>query len=1256
MRHALANGYARGEDWSEHPAKVAIMNSNKSRAGLRGRCVQIVTQAGLLIALVWILILLTMRHANQIAFAEAERESLVLTSVIAEQVSRSIRTIDNTLSFVAEDFTQPREPDRLRRLVESGGVRMDNLVLLSFVDGEGHLLQTNRGPSNPPIDLTDREHIRVHLDGKVSGLFVGKPVRGPASGQWSIQLTRAVMGSDGVPIGVIVGSLDPIYFESFWRNARLPGGMRIEVFGSDGALRASNGDIARELELKMTRAEIETTLGSGSAPSIRVPEGEHKDSRITLMKRIDGFPLVLRIEVDTSSPDGSLTALDTFYLLLGSMASCAILLLTWLLWRSTRLLVLKSEEAETARLQLRDAIEAVPEGFVLYDVEDRLAIMNESYRLLYARSSHSMRVGATFEEIIREGAKSGQYVGVEPNDVEDFVRQRMELHRNPSGPFEQQIDGGRWIRIEEKRTTAGGIVGFRSDITELKQRELALARQTALLSTTLEHMGEGLSVVDGEGRIVAYNSQFVTLLDIPQSAEIDGSLLKDVLAIFGQNGHVSSAQLIRDADEAFTISVAIPGKLVEWISNDGRVIELRSTALPDGGTVTLYNDVTEDREAELRIRASEALKSAMIATALDAIIITDEYGGILEFNAAAEQIFGWRASEVLGRVIGDIIVPERLRAQHKAGMKRYLQTREQKIIGQRLEVPAIDKLGREFPAELTVAAIAAGGRMRFSAYVRDISTRKQAEREALAAREAAEAASKAKTEFLAMVSHEFRTPMNGIVGLSGLLRTSELDVRQSQYLEGIEESARRLMVLTTDILDFSRIESGRLEIVPTTFDIHALLSLASETTRALAGSKPVVVNTELGRQVPRVVVGDANRLGQVLSNLLSNSAKFIERGSIVLRADAQPDASGNSAVLRIEVRDTGPGIPTDSQERLFTPFEQGRAAVAKQHGGSGLGLAICARLMSLMGGRIGFSSEEGVGSTFWLELSLPIGKAEDIAALADAAPLPPSGPSLNVLVAEDTPTSQFVARAMLEKLGHRVDIASDGAEALKFASELQFDLILMDLQMPVMGGIEATSRIRDLPGDAGKVPIISLSAQVLPAMRDESEAVGMAGHLSKPITLESLAAAIEPFRLGKARETTRPPIDDPVDEVLPTAEIIETLSALRRDLGDAAFDAVLVDFTSDCSTMLSQIADCIEAQDQDQLRRLGHKFNGLFGQFGCSRGSDLASQMETCEGPDDILTVSRQVIAIGREMLELISRYAISGEPCAGHKSNTAGR
>ena len=871
--------------------------------------------------------------------------------------------------------------------------------------------------------------------------------------------------------------------------------------------------------------------------------------------------------------------------------------------------------------------------------------MNESYRRLYARSSHVMRVGASFEEIIRDGAKSGQYAGVDPNDVEVFVRRRLELHRNPSGPFEQQIDGGRWIRIEEKRTTTGGIVGFRSDITELKQRELALASQTALLSTTLEHMGEGLSVVDAEGRLVAFNSQFVTLLDIPRSADLNGSLIKEVLAIFGQNGHVSSAQLIRDADEAFTMSVATPGKRVEWISNDGRVIELRSTALPGAGAVTLYNDVTENREAELHIRASEALKSAMIATALDAIIITDEYGGILEFNAAAEQIFGWRGSEVMGRPIGDIIVPERLRAQHKAGMKRYLQTRDQKIIGQRLEVPAIDKNGREFPAELTVAAIAAGGRMRFSAYVRDISARKQAEREALAAREAAEAASKAKTEFLAMVSHEFRTPMNGIVGLSGLLRSSVLDTRQSQYLESIEESARRLMVLTTDILDFSRIESGRLEIVPATFDIHALLVLASETTRALVGTKPVVVTIEFSDLVPRVVVGDANRLGQVLSNLLSNSAKFVERGSIVLRADGQPGDTGSSVLLRIEISDTGPGIPGEAQSRLFKPFEQGGSAVTVQHGGSGLGLAICARLMSLMGGRIGFSSEEGVGSTFWLELALPIGRAEDIAVRAHAAPVLSSGPSLNVLVAEDTPTSQLVARAMLEKLGHRVCLAANGAEALALVTERKFDLILMDLQMPVMGGFEATSRIRALPGEAGQIPIISLSAQVLPETQDRSRAVGISGHLSKPITLESLSAAIEPFRHAQTADRTATSISGLPGEAQAPAEVIEALSCLRRDLGVVAFDAVLLDFASDCSTMLTQIADSIEVQDQQQLRTLGHKLNGLFGQFGCSRASELASQMETCQGLDDMLSIGHQVIAVGHQMLQLISRSANGEAP-----------
>lgn len=1226
------------------------LTSSVATEQLRRRVVYITALTLLLVLLVWLAILPTVRDAHEIAVKDSEREGQILTAVIAEQVSRAISAIDYTVSFVAQDFSERREPDRLKRLVESGGVRMDNLVLLSVVDDKGLLIQTNRGPTIPPVDLSDREHIRVHLDGRAKGMFVGKPVRGRASGQWSIQLTRAVLDTAGRPMGVIVGSLDPHYFETFWRSASIPEGMRIEIIGADGALRAINRDVTETLEKAPLRPAIPAILSRLSNGSGQLPEIERSNGAVIYYKQIGTMPLLLRAEIDFRSSAGTvkeLRALHAYYFMFGCLASFAILLLGWSLRRSTHQLILKCEEADTARRSLHDAIEAVPEGFVLYGADDRLAIMNQAYRRIYASSSNMLQIGAKFEDIIREGARRGQYAGVGPDDVEAFVRRRMELHRNPGGPFEQQIDDGRWIRIEEKRTVDGGVVGFRSDITQLKQRELALARQTALLSTTLEHMGEGLSVVDHEGRVVAYNSRFSALLNLPDGADIEEALITDLLAIFAQNEHVLPIALNGDAGKAFEDSIATPGKAVEWITGDGRIIELRSSVLPDGGTVTLYNDVTDDRDAAMRIKSSEALKSAMIATSLDGIIIADEWGKILEFNAAAERIFGWQAEEVVGRSIADVIIPHHLRQQHMAGLERFRLERESRILGQRLELPAVHRNGRQFPTEITIAAIDAGGRTRFTAFVRDISERKRVEHEAVAAREAAEAASKAKTEFLAMVSHEFRTPMNGIVGLAELLRTTRLDGRQSSYLEGIEESARRLMVLTTDILDFSRIEAGRLRIVPTTFDLPALVERAVETTRALLAGKTVAVRSSIDEAVPRFVVGDPNRLAQVLGNLLSNSAKFTDRGEITIRVyvDASAETGEGCQRIRLEVTDSGSGIPVEMRDRLFQPFEQGKPDVEIEHGGSGLGLAICRRLMELMGGRIGCVSQQSAGATFWFELELPHGQPMDVLPSRAEQRLPSMGPSLKILVAEDTPTSQLVARSMLERLGHRVAVACNGAEAVELAARQPFDIVLMDIQMPVLDGIEATRQIRGLPGESGRVPIIAVSAQVLPDMLQRATAAGMAGHISKPITIESLAKALAGVAGRCGTEETG--LHEPAGEPAATdhAGLREALGSLRTAVDDRVFGELVQGFLAECSEILAGVARGVEEGDHQLLRRLAHKLNGLFGQFGCTRAAEVATRIETATIDADVMAMSIELASLGLPLLEKVANLALDGSP-----------
>ncbi len=398
----------------------------------------------------------------------------------------------------------------------------------------------------------------------------------------------------------------------------------------------------------------------------------------------------------------------------------------------------------------------------------------------------------------------------------------------------------------------------------------------------------------------------------------------------------------------------------------------------------------------------------------------------------------------------------------------------------------------------------------FIAIEHDITAQKTSEQHLRSAKDAAEDASRAKSEFLAVMSHEIRTPMNGILGMTQLMLDTPLSALQRDYLDTVRHSGEALLTLLNDILDFSKLEAGRVELESADFDLPGTIDQVINLMTARARERRLTIQAEIAPDVPRFLRGDQGRLRQVLLNLVGNAVKFTEKGSIRVVVDVEPLSEGAPAwprAYRFSVIDTGIGISQDVQERLFQSFSQADTSISRRYGGSGLGLAICRRLVELHGGQIGVSSQPGQGSTFWFTVSYDQGAP--LQRTASGGSTSGALPRMRILLAEDNAVNRKVAIALLEKWGHRITSVEDGQSAIAAVETEPFDLVLMDVQMPGMDGLEATRKIRALPGQAGRVPVIALTANAMRGDEQRCLEAGMDDYLSKPIEQDRLFQALD---------------------------------------------------------------------------------------------------------------------------------------------------
>ena len=508
--------------------------------------------------------------------------------------------------------------------------------------------------------------------------------------------------------------------------------------------------------------------------------------------------------------------------------------------------------------------------------------------------------------------------------------------------------------------------------------------------------------------------------------------------------------------------------------------------------------------ARLEIAKAKAIMDRALASMADGFLLCDAQDCVVAWNARYLEIFPWLRSVIGVGVRFESVVDawpgvpdasdaaqlqtwrETRLAQHRSGHGTF----EQELA----DGSVIHVIERRTPDGGVVSVM------------RDITL---AERELARAKTAAEASNFAKSQFLAAMSHEIRTPLNGVLGMNSLLLKTELTDEQRSYARTIRSSGKALLTLINDILDLSRVEAGRLELVTADFDPRRLVEEVAASVATRAHEKGLGFNVQFQSGLPAVLRGDEGRLRQVLFNLIGNAVKFTERGSVSVDV-AYRELQGDRVELKASVRDTGIGIAAGVLATLFERFKQADSSIVRRYGGSGLGLAISRGLVDLMGGRIDVETEIGRGSTFRVTLALQRGHLMRISVADphhDVASNMATG--LHILVAEDNEVNQLVISAMLAQLGHSCDVACDGLEAVAKLTANTYDLVLMDIHMPNLDGIAAVRRIRALNTDAARIPIIALTANAMVEDREAYIEAGMDDHVFKPVEVKEVARAID---------------------------------------------------------------------------------------------------------------------------------------------------
>ncbi|MEP6845253.1 MAG: ATP-binding protein, partial [Panacibacter sp.] len=570
-----------------------------------------------------------------------------------------------------------------------------------------------------------------------------------------------------------------------------------------------------------------------------------------------------------------------------------------------------------------------------------------------------------------------------------------------------------------------------------------------------------------------------------------------------------TAEVFKDYEFLYIIANLLPEKCVGLEQlNVLRQSQIEQSYLETNEEVEklnqeLQNQANERTKAEEKAMENDAMLRNVISSAIDAIITINNKGEILRWNYAAEETFGYPEREMLGENLTAVLIPTEYRHVHNnKSFHQFLSNWHPKMLNKRIELMAVKKDGAVIPVEIAVTAIAYKHETYFNAFIRNISVRKRREEEIIAMKEKAEQASHAKSEFLSIMSHEIRTPLNSVIGFAELLLKNNPRQDQAEYLNILKFSGEHLLNLVNDILDFNKLDAGKIELEQSAFNLEVLVTNLYKSFLPGAVEKDIQLIKEYDGSIPQGLRGDSLRFNQVLNNLVGNAIKFTQKGSVTISVKLQ-EVVNDHAIINFRITDSGIGIPQNKLEKIFELFTQVDNTTSRQYGGTGLGLNIAQKIVKAMGGDLKVKSLCGQGSEFYFTIKLSKAVLSETKHYIEQPDEKNDRPLENkkILLAEDHKANGMLAKQFLSKWGAEVYVAENGGEVLQFMEKMTFDIILMDLQMPLIDGYDCTRIIRK---KYNELPILALTASKGDEIEKKVYEAGMNDIIGKPFKPKEL--------------------------------------------------------------------------------------------------------------------------------------------------------